>query len=107
MSCPPKPSLGPATPDALGSLPGQALGFSADDIREAIKLGDNDGNGQLDFNEFVTLVTRASSVSHSSASDRPSPVFAEHGWICHGRSRIWNRFKASAIAVACCNTRGR
>jgi hypothetical protein len=53
----------------LGSLPGQALGFSADDIREAIKLGDNDGNGQLDFNEFVTRVTRASSVSHSSASD--------------------------------------
>ena len=36
-------------------------------------------------------------MSHSMPSFSPSPLFAQHGWICHGRSRMAGRDRLVAI----------
>ena len=46
----------------------QALGFRNEEIRNTIKVGDVDGNGMLDFNEFVQLVEAATSTKRRGSS---------------------------------------
>ncbi|KAL1508293.1 hypothetical protein AB1Y20_004405 [Prymnesium parvum] len=54
----------------------KALGFKADSIRRAIMTGDKDGDGELSFDEFVNLITRAGGSAHpedSSAEKTSDP----------------------------------
>jgi len=46
----------------------RALGFGNDEIREAIRQGDYDGDGTLNFEEFTYLITQASSKSSANGS---------------------------------------
>ena len=58
------------------SLVMRALGFSPAAIKQAIKLGDRDGDGELSFDEFVALVTQSGGASGGGGGDADSFPFA-------------------------------
>ena len=58
------------------SLVMRALGFSPTAIKQAIKLGDRDGDGELSFDEFVALVTQSGGASGGGGGDADSFPFA-------------------------------
>jgi len=58
----------------------KALGFGPDDIRDAILEGDFDGDGQLDFDEFTTLIMQAEAkpgANNHSADSFPFALVAD------------------------------
>ena len=60
----------------------RALGFGREEIREAIAQGDGDGDGTLNFDEFVSLISKAEAKSGAdeSAMYVPSRPLGDFPW---------------------------